>query len=109
MYDIVFDFSSSPTGGALRRLEAYIHFFSKSELKVIFLINKKAISIFEKYKVIEFECVNKSIFEKLFGKNKYLDIILKFQRSIQANANLFWGLVTQILIIAGSLYWIFAN
>lgn len=46
----------------------------------------------------------------LYGwKNKYLDIILKFQRSIQANANLFWGLVTQILIIAGSLYWIFAN
>lgn len=41
----------------------------------------------------------------LFGwRNKYLDIILRFQRSIQANANIFWGLITQILVILGALY-----
>ena len=41
----------------------------------------------------------------LFGwRNKYLDVILRFQRSIQVNANIFWGLLTQILVILGSLY-----
>jgi hypothetical protein len=41
----------------------------------------------------------------LFGwRNKYLDIILRFQRSIQANANIFWGLLTQILVLLGALY-----
>ncbi len=41
----------------------------------------------------------------LFGwRNKYLDKILKFQVSIQAKANMFWGLLTQILIILGALY-----
>lgn len=46
----------------------------------------------------------------LFGwRNKYLDGILRFQRSIQANANIFWGLTTQAVIIIASLYWIFAN
>ena len=46
----------------------------------------------------------------LFGwRNKYLDIVLRFQRSIQANANIFWGLTTQILTIITSLFWIFSN
>lgn len=41
----------------------------------------------------------------LFGwRNKYLDVILRFQRSIQANANIFWGLLTQILVLLGALY-----
>ena len=44
----------------------------------------------------------------LFGwRNKYLDIILRFQRSIQANANIFWGLLTQIIILVACLLWIF--
>lgn len=29
---------------------------------------------------------------------------IKFQKSIQSDANLFWGLLTQILVIFGSLY-----
>lgn len=37
-------------------------------------------------------------------RNKYLDKILRFQVSIQARANMFWGLLTQILIILGALY-----
>ena len=44
----------------------------------------------------------------LFGwRNKYLDIILRFQRSIQANANIFWGLLTQIIILVACFLWIF--
>jgi hypothetical protein len=44
----------------------------------------------------------------LFGwRNKYLDIILRFQRSIQASANIFWGLLTQIIILVACLFWIF--
>lgn len=44
----------------------------------------------------------------LFGwRNKYLDVILRFQRSIQASANVFWGLLTQVITIGGALYWIF--
>lgn len=44
----------------------------------------------------------------LFGwRNKYLDIILRFQRSIQANANIFWGLLTQIIILLACFLWIF--
>lgn len=37
-------------------------------------------------------------------RNKYLDPILRFQKSIQSNANMFWGLLTQVLILLGSLY-----
>jgi len=37
-------------------------------------------------------------------RNKYLDIVLRFQRSIQANANMFWGILTQILVLLGALY-----
>ena len=44
----------------------------------------------------------------LYGwRNKYLDIILRFQRSIQANANIFWGLLTQIIILVACIIWIF--
>ncbi len=43
----------------------------------------------------------------LFGwRNKYMDIVLRFQRSIQASANVFWGLLTQVIIILASIYWI---
>ncbi|EKE05866.1 MAG: hypothetical protein ACD_19C00176G0088 [uncultured bacterium] len=37
-------------------------------------------------------------------RNKHLDAILRFQRSIQSNANVFWGLFTQILVVLGALY-----
>lgn len=41
----------------------------------------------------------------LFGwRNKYLDIVLRFQRSIQANANIFWGLLTQIIVLILSIF-----
>ena len=73
MYDIVFDFSSSPSGGALRRLEAYASFFSKSNLSTIFLIHKNASYILNRYSGVKYECISKNYFQKIFGKNKYLN------------------------------------
>lgn len=41
----------------------------------------------------------------LFGyKNKYLEVWRTFQKSIQTDANVFWGLLTQALVLFGSLY-----
>lgn len=46
----------------------------------------------------------------LFGRrNKYLDKILRFQKSIQARANIFWGLLTQVFVVLASLMWIYSN
>lgn len=44
----------------------------------------------------------------LFGyKNKYLDIWMKFQKRIQVDANLFWGLLTQFLLLGVSIFYLF--
>ncbi len=44
----------------------------------------------------------------LFGlKNKYLTIWMKFQKAIQADANVFWGLLTQIVVLIACYFWIF--
>lgn len=40
-------------------------------------------------------------------KNKYINLWMKFQKSIQVDANIFWGLLTQILTLIATLYWIF--
>lgn len=37
-------------------------------------------------------------------KNKYLEIWRKFQKSIQTDADIFWGSLTQILVFLGALY-----
>lgn len=39
IYDIVFDFSVSKSGGGLRRLHAYMKYFSNSKKSVLFIIN----------------------------------------------------------------------
>lgn len=44
----------------------------------------------------------------LFGwRNKYISIWMKFQKAIQADANVFWGLLTQAITLAVTLLWIF--
>ena len=44
----------------------------------------------------------------LFGlKNKYLTIWMKFQKAIQADANVFWGLLTQIVVLVACYFWMF--
>lgn len=40
-------------------------------------------------------------------RNKYIDIWMRFQKSIQTDANVFWGLLTQVLTLGASFYWIF--
>lgn len=40
-------------------------------------------------------------------RNKYINIWMKFQKAIQADANVFWGLLTQILTMAAAVYSIF--
>ncbi len=41
-------------------------------------------------------------------KNKFLNYWIKFQKSIQADANLFWGIVTQVAVLALSAFYIFS-
>lgn len=38
-------------------------------------------------------------------QNKYIEKWMKFQKRIQVDANVFWGNLTQILVILASLYW----
>ncbi|WKZ25697.1 MAG: hypothetical protein QY322_00060 [bacterium] len=40
-------------------------------------------------------------------KNKAINIWMKFQKIIQVDTNIFWGSLTQIVVIIASLYWIF--
>jgi hypothetical protein len=40
-------------------------------------------------------------------KNKYLEVWRKFQKSIQTDANVFWGLLTQVVTLAAVFYWMF--
>ncbi|MCS7092226.1 MAG: hypothetical protein NZM26_02655 [Patescibacteria group bacterium] len=40
-------------------------------------------------------------------RSKFLEIWLKFQKSIQNDTNFFWGIITQVLTISAALYWIF--
>lgn len=43
----------------------------------------------------------------LFGyKNKFLDIWMKFQKRIQVDANVYWGNLTQIILVAVSMYYL---
>ncbi len=45
----------------------------------------------------------------LFGyKTRLIDAWIKFQKSIQTDANFFWGMSTQILTLGASLFWIFS-
>ncbi len=43
----------------------------------------------------------------LFGyKTKFLNLWMKFQKSIQVDANLFWGLLTQVLLVGLSIFYL---
>lgn len=44
----------------------------------------------------------------LFGwRNKYIDIWMKFQKRIQSDANVFWGILTQLLLLVACYLWVF--
>ena len=74
MYDIIFDFSSSPKGGSLRRLDAYALYFSNSYLKTKFLVHPNALFVMEKYINLNFSVIKKSYLDKILLNSKYLNL-----------------------------------
>ncbi len=72
MYDIIFDFSSSPAGGGLRRLEAYAEYFSQSHLKTHFFIHASARNRDRIQQLIPATLVQKSFASKALVNNDYL-------------------------------------
>ena len=58
-YDIVFDFSSSPSGGALRRIEAYASFFSNSDFDTLFLVHEDILQRIKRFRGINVVPVEK--------------------------------------------------
>jgi glycosyltransferase involved in cell wall biosynthesis len=72
MYDILFDFSSSPAGGPLRRLEAYAEYFSKSSLKIHFFIHTAASNRDRIQQLVPTTLVHKTGPSKAWLKKDYL-------------------------------------
>tara|TARA_A100001015_G_scaffold310169_1_gene411010 strand:- start:938 stop:1936 length:999 start_codon:yes stop_codon:yes gene_type:complete len=73
MYDIIFDFSSSPIGGSFRRIEAYAFFFSSSKIKTLFLLHPQAAERLNNKYQIEIEIIKKNFLGKFFSRNLYLN------------------------------------
>jgi glycosyltransferase involved in cell wall biosynthesis len=71
MYDILFDFSSSPIGGGLRRLEAYAEYFSRSSLKTHFFVHDQALNRTTIQRLVPTTLVHKTSVSKLLLKNSY--------------------------------------
>lgn len=73
MYDIIFDFSSSPIGGSFRRIEAYAFFFSNSNIKTLFLLHPQVAERLNNKYQIEIEIIKKNFLGKFFSRNLYLN------------------------------------
>jgi glycosyltransferase involved in cell wall biosynthesis len=72
MYDILFDFSSSPAGGGLRRLEAYAEYFSTSSLKTHFFVHEEAKNKDVIQRLVPTSLVGKTAISKITLNKKYL-------------------------------------
>lgn len=72
MYDILFDFSSSPVGGGLRRLQAYAEYFSTSPLKTHFFVHEEAKNRDVIQRLVPTSLVRKTEISKLTLNKKYL-------------------------------------
>ena len=72
MYDILFDFSSSPTGGGLRRLDAFAEYFSRSPLKTHFFVHADALNRVKIQQLVSTTLVKKTGVQKIMLKNEYL-------------------------------------
>jgi len=72
LYDIIFDFSSSPVRGGLRRLVAYLEYFSVSSIRALFLVNPNAGIDREKYNV-EIEAITQSVAKNALLCSDYLE------------------------------------
>jgi hypothetical protein len=74
-YDILFDFSSSPVGGGLRRLEAYAEYFSRSSLKTHFFVHDQALNRNSIQRLVPTTLVHKTSASKLLLRNRYFSEI----------------------------------
>jgi glycosyltransferase involved in cell wall biosynthesis len=69
-YDIIFDFSASPVGGGLRRLQAYVEHFAASRQSVLFLVHPQA----EEYvagKAVKYEVVRRTPWARLWFDSSF--------------------------------------
>jgi glycosyltransferase involved in cell wall biosynthesis len=70
-YDIIFDFSASPVGGGLKRLQAYVDHFAASRERVLFLVHPHT----EEYiagKTIQYEVVRRPLLARLWFDPKFV-------------------------------------
>jgi hypothetical protein len=72
MYEIIFDFSSSPIRGAVRRIDAYMSYFLKENIKVLFLLHPLLEGKYNSFGFVEVIFVKKNIVQKLFCINTHL-------------------------------------
>lgn len=73
MDDILFDFSSTPVGGGLRRLEAYAEYFSKSSLKTHFFIHHALSNLCRIQQLVPTTLVHKTGVSKILLNKDYLE------------------------------------
>ena len=70
-YDIIFDFSASPVGGGLRRLQAYVDHLASGGERVLFLVHPQT----EAYiagKRVEYEVVRRRPMTRLWFDPRYV-------------------------------------
>ena len=70
-YDIIFDFSATPTGGGLKRLLAYVDYFSASGERVLFLVHPQT----EEHlagKTVEHEVVRRNPLARLWFDSRFV-------------------------------------
>jgi len=71
MYDIIFDFSSSPERGGLRRLVAYLRYFENKNLNVLFLVSSRS-GLKDRTGKVEVRVIEKGVFQNALLISSYL-------------------------------------
>jgi hypothetical protein len=74
-YDIVFDFSSSPQGGSLKRIAAYVNYFSNSPIKTLFLLQPAVADQLGSKEGVDIVKVRKNKFLRALGISEYLNFL----------------------------------
>lgn len=74
-YDIVFDFSSSPQGGSLKRIAAYVNYFSNSSIKTLFLLQPAVADQLGSKEGVDIIKVRKNKFLRALGISEYLNFL----------------------------------
>jgi len=74
-YDIVFDFSSSPQGGSIKRIAAYLNYFSKSPIRTLFLLQAAVADQLGPKVGVDIVKIRKSAFLRALGISEYLGFL----------------------------------